>query len=239
MTRLVKDGRDADQRSVFEEMRLKLEAQEAMEKTRSSLNDHPMLTKHGENIDVQLDMLWDWNHVIKMKLTNSTDDIQLIPSTSMQDMILLHNDCRGCWSMHGSKWTPDINIPLGLTMKKKAIDFFYMMNIYDAKVEGHYWMTNACFNTNTTNCATNLIVYAIQRAKPWFNSLGDGYFGLAPSNSIDLGDSSNNILEQMYFHGMVTKKQFGVHTHMRNSTEDPSTIRFGGYNEELFKAGHE
>jgi len=31
---------------------------------------------------------------------------------------------------------------------------------------------------------------------------------------------------------------FGVHTHLYNSTEDPSEIRFGGYNEELFKEGH-
>ena len=39
-------------------------------------------------------------------------------------------------------------------------------------------------------------------------------------------------------HHLLTKKQFGVHTHLWNSTEDPSQIRFGGYNEELFKAGH-
>lgn len=31
----------------------------------------------------------------------------------------------------------------------------------------------------------------------------------------------------------------GVHTHMYNSTEEPSQIRFGGYNEELFAKGHE
>ena len=37
---------------------------------------------------------------------------------------------------------------------------------------------------------------------------------------------------------MIKKKQFGVHTHMWNSTEDPSVIRFGDYNEELFKKGH-
>ena len=161
----------------------------------------------------------------------------------MEDMILMHDECRGCWSLHGSKWTPDLNVPLGYTMTKKTIDFMYMMNIYSAKLEGHFWMLNACFDSDhRAACATNLIVYAIQTAKPWFNSLGDGYFGLAPSTQLggsdNLTDGKNNILEQMYMHKMITKKQFGVHTHMYNSTDDPSSIRFGGYNEELFKAGH-
>ena len=167
-----------------------------------------MLSKHGENIDLTMDMLWDYNHVINLRLSNATDLIQLIPTTDMEDMMLTHNECRGCWSMHGSKWTPDVNIPLGINMTKKAIDFMYMMHFYAAEVEGHWWMLNACFNTTTDACATNLIVYAIQKAKPWFNTLGDGYFGLAPSSAVvgDLDDSSNNILEQMYFHSMITKK---------------------------------
>ena len=38
---------------------------------------------------------------------------------------------------------------------------------------------------------------------------------------------------------MIEKMQLGVHTQLRNSTEDPSAMRFGGYNEDLFKAGHE
>jgi len=59
----------------------------------------------------------------------------------------MHKECRGCWSRHGSKWNPDVNIPLGLEMSKKVLDFAYMMHIYDAKVQGHYWMLNACFDT--------------------------------------------------------------------------------------------
>ena len=82
-------------------------------------------------------------------------------------------------------------MPLGVVMTKKAIDFMYMMHIYDAEVEGHYWFLNACFNSTESACATNIIVYAIQKAKPFFNSLGDGYFGLAPSKAGagDLNDS--------------------------------------------------
>ena len=84
-------------------------------------------------------------------------------------------------------------------MTKKVLDFAYMMHFYDADVEGHFWMLNACLNSTKNACATNLIVYAIQRAKPWFNSLGDGYFGLAPSKASiadgNLDDGTNNILE--------------------------------------------
>ena len=61
--------------------------------------------------------------------------------------------------------------------------------------------------------------------------------GLAPGIG-DLADSHNNFLEQMFKHGMISKKQFGVHTHMWNSTDDPSMIRFGGYDETSFKKGH-
>ena len=40
-------------------------------------------------------------------------------------------------------------------------------------------------------------------------------------------------------HRMINKRVFGVHTHMFNSTEDPSQIRFGGYNSDLIKDGHD
>lgn len=43
----------------------------------------------------------------------------------------------------------------------------------------------------------------------------------------------------MYRQGMIEDKVFGVHTHMYNSTEDPSVIRFGGINEDMFLEGHE
>ena len=43
----------------------------------------------------------------------------------------------------------------------------------------------------------------------------------------------------MYKHQMISKKVFGFHTHMWNSTEDPSVVRFGGYHEDLFGKGHD
>jgi len=38
---------------------------------------------------------------------------------------------------------------------------------------------------------------------------------------------------------MIKHKIFGVHTHMFNSTEDPTQIRFGAFNKDLFLAGHD
>ena len=34
---------------------------------------------------------------------------------------------------------------------------------------------------------------------------------------------------------LIHKKMFGLYTKMKNETDDTSQIRFGGYNEELFK----
>ncbi len=40
-----------------------------------------MLTTHGTDADVTMEMLWDWNHVIDMKMTKSNDTLQVIPDT--------------------------------------------------------------------------------------------------------------------------------------------------------------
>ena len=111
------------------------------------------------------------------------------------------------------------------------------MRALKSQVKGHYWMTNTCLNSTTAACATSMLVFAIQEASPNILTLGDGYMGLAPGIG-DLADSQNNLLEQMFKHGMISKKQFGVHTHMWNSTDDPSMIRFGGYDETSFKKRH-
>ena len=135
-----------------------------------------------------MDMMWDYNHVVNISLTNADDHLQLIPTTAQQDLLLLHKDCRGCWSRHGATWDPDILSPLGQTMTKKVIDFAYMMHLYEATVEGHYWFVNMCLQAEKEACATNMIIYAVQNARPWFNALVDGYMGLAPalkSNSLD------------------------------------------------------
>ncbi len=103
-------------------------------------------------------------------------------------------------------------------------------------------MTNVCLDGLLPVCATDLIVYAVEKATPWFNILADGYLGLAPTFKGRMNDTKhtrNNVLEQMHFHKMINHKVFGVHTHMFNSTEDPSQIRFGGYNKDLVREGHE
>ena len=38
--------------------------------------------------------------------------------------------------------------------------------------------------------------------------------------------------------GMISAPVMGIHTHMYNSTQDPSQIRFGGFNEALIPSGH-
>jgi len=60
------------------------------------------------------------------------------------------------------------------------MDFVYMMHLYDATLEGRYWMLNVCLDSDQPICSTDFIVYAVEKAKPWFNLVSDGYIGLAP-----------------------------------------------------------
>jgi len=185
-------------------------------------------------------MLWDYNHVIDLKLGDASAPIKVIPSTLHEDLVLMNKNCKGCWSMPGSKWNPDVKSPLNEVNISHKLDFVYMMHLYEATLEGKYWMLNVCLDSDQPVCSTDFIVFAIEKATPWFNVLGDGYIGLAPSNGNKSLDAvHNNILDQMHFKKMINTKVFGVHTHMYNSTEDPSQIRFGGYNEDLLREDHE
>ena len=233
MRRVTKDGRDADQVSFFEYVRQRHD--EGNSEGRKALQ-----ATHGVNVDVNMNMMWDLNHAIELKVKSSDKGLHLIPTTRMADMVVMHESCDSCWSMHNAKWTADWPEPVGgenVAFTPYTFEYIHMLHIYKAETEGHWWRMNACLNTTQEACATDLFFYAVHKAKPRFNSLGDGYFGLSPSKGI-AGSPSMNALDQIYDRGMISKKMFGVHTHLYNSTESPSEIRFGGYNEELFKEGH-
>ena len=83
-----------------------------------------------------------------------------------------------------------------MTMVDKALDFMYKFHVMNANVTGHYWLLNACLASDRQACATSLIVYAIQEATPWFNSIADGYFGLAPfKGKMVIESGHSNMLE--------------------------------------------
>ena len=179
-----------------------------------------------------MDLLFDWNHVINIKLTDEEEPLQLIPTANMKDMILMHANCNKCWSMHGATWTPSQEAPSNAAKQSMDLSYFYMMHLYDANVQGRNYKMNACFDVeDSAACGTDLDIFAIENADPWFYTLGEGYFGMQPGKG--------SLLDQMYDKGMIAQKLVGVHTHMFNSTEDPSVMRFGGVNTELFNSGYE
>jgi|Transcript_29969 hypothetical protein len=234
------DGRHEHVTSVFEQRRQWKEARA------NGDDDHPILKAAGDNneyIDAFLDLIWDWNHIINVRLHKATKTSRLIPTTGMSDMMLMHDQCDKCWSMHGAKWAPDAHLAKkhggeGAPMVKKYIEYFYMMKLRDVEVEGFYYIVDACLRAKTEACAQDLVVFAIMTAKPWFHTLGEGYFGLAPGRGYE-NNQESSLLYQIYNQGMISSKVFGVHTHMFNSTEDPSQIRFGGFNKDLFMEGHD
>lgn len=154
-----------------------------------------------------MDMMWDLNHAISLKLKNS-EEIHLIPTTRMADVVLMHESCVNCWSMHNVKWTPDWKYPIGgenVAFTPKKFDYIHMLHVYTVKTEGHYYRMNACLNSTSEACATDLIFFAVHKADPRFNSLGDGYFGLSPSRGI-AGSDKMSALDQIHDRGMIGKK---------------------------------
>mgnify|MGYP001626815009 CR=1 FL=1 len=97
MKALRPDGRDPSVRSAFEEIRLAHEAK------KQGL-DHPLLTRRKDGVDVDMDMLQDYSHSVTVRLGKATDTMELIPSTSIEDLMLIHPKCRGCYSRHGTRW---------------------------------------------------------------------------------------------------------------------------------------
>ena len=95
MRRVTKDGRDADQVSFFEYVRQRHD--EGNSEGRKALQ-----ATHGENVDVKMDMMWDLNHAIELKVKSSDIGLHLIPTTRMADMVLMHESCDSCWSMHNA-----------------------------------------------------------------------------------------------------------------------------------------
>ena len=71
-------------------------------------------------------------------------------------------------------------------------------------------------------------IYGVETADPVFYSLGDGYLGLSPK-----------MVEKLHSQGLISERLIGIHTHLYNSTEDPSVIRFGGVNENLIPHRHD
>ena len=142
--------------------------------------------------------------------------------------------------MHGSKWIPDGKLygSKNDALKNKHLEYFYKRHRLDVEVKGLYYIIDACLRSSIEACAQDLVVFAIKQAKPAFSTLGDGYMGLSTGSGFDNAMESS-LLYQMYDSGMIKSKVFGVHTHMFNSTQDPSQIRFGGFNEKLFEEGHD
>ena len=97
--------------------------------------EHSKLQASAVNLDVPMDLLEDFNHVITFYLTND-EQIKISPTTGLSDIILMHDRCETCWSMIDAKWTPDWTEPVGgvhVPITEKEFSYIYMMHIEDVK----------------------------------------------------------------------------------------------------------
>ena len=150
-----------------------------------------------------MDFMYDLNHVISLYLDSTNEPLHLVPTTRISDMILMHDSCVQCSSVHDTQWQPDWVDPVGgknVARTSKSFVYIYLEHQYQVSTTGYYWRINACLNPPdeqnnlSDGCAEDLLVYAVHEAEPEFKSLGDGYFGLSPSKGIG-GSEKMNLLE--------------------------------------------
>ena len=67
----------------------------------------------SEGIDVKMDFLYDLSHVISLKLESAEDELHLVPTTGLSDMVLVHESCEKCIAINGAQWQPDWKEPVG------------------------------------------------------------------------------------------------------------------------------
>ena len=83
---------------------------------------------------------------------------------------------------------------------------------------------------------------AIENARPYFYTLADGYLGLGADLGWNKKEGAKrlNFIDQMFEHGIIKEKTFGIHTKLYNATaleSKPSEIRIGGINHDLLNEG--
>lgn len=67
----------------------------------------------------------------------------------------------------------------------------------------------------------------------------NGFFGLGvKKTAVGRDNVKMSALDQMFDNGIIEDRKFGIHTYLMNDTDVQSTIRFGGFNDELMQDGH-
>lgn len=200
--------------------------------------EHPML-RASRVQDARLQLLKDFNHVLPFKFGGNTNTIyKLVPDTGLNEVALITSNCKNCTGVASSKWVP----PTSTGMKKNItgtvdhLTYFYKLHAFDTKVNGTFYKLSACIehSPNPSICLMNFQLLGIEKAAPFYTANGDGYLGLGLGKSID-GTNDFNFLAQLKQHGLIDKKIFSVYTQMSNSTDNPSQIRFGGVNDNLWQ----
>ena len=222
MKQLSRDGSEPSRSGFFEAAMSKREERRSSSVNADEESGHPMLSA-PEIFDVDMPMLMDWNHIVELTMNRANSTLNVIPDTRHHKFMLAHPNCEDCFVEHGTKWAPDSHKPLREKVYTEKYDFLYMMHAHESEITARYWMTAMCFNIEEEACAKEYPVFSIQSASPYFYALGDGYFGLEP-----------RALAALTREEMISKPIMGVHTMMYNSDEDPSLIRFGGYDEDRF-----
>ena len=144
-----------------------------------------------------MSMVWDWHHVIKLQLPHLDKALEVIPTTRMSDLVLMHKDCERCWTVDGIHWSPQNELPISNGEGENEapiahnlkLEYQFMEKIEDRLLGGHYWKeSGVCFeghcssdseSNDDAQAQRELVVFGVEDALPEkFATLADGYLGL-------------------------------------------------------------
>lgn len=124
-----------------------------------------------------MDLLYDFNHVVNLKMASGNDTFQLIPDTGISDTLVHHKNCNMCGNSQRKKWSSLVP-PLSKQNMTHSFDYFYLLHQWTTELTGHHYKDSICLSESTRSCTTNVQILAIENARPYFYSLADGYLGL-------------------------------------------------------------
>lgn len=199
------------------------------------------MLREGKPLDVNMKLLEDFNHVIDIKIGDDNVPFTLVPDTSMNELHVLHADCKGCYNTKNHYFL-ESGEPLVDQETSSTINYVFMVHSYERVIRGQHYSEKACVvdTEGYERCVDDMLIYAATTASEWVYYSQDGFLGLNVGKGFTEDDKrSKNVLDAFKDAGVIEDKMFGVHTFLQNRTDSESQIRFGAINQDLLTAGHD
>jgi chemotaxis protein histidine kinase CheA len=198
--------------------------------------------------DMNLHYHTDYTRSVQVTIGDDETPFHLLPDTAMSQIIVLREGCSGCYSLGDNhKFSPFCEDPRVNTTITTPIQWFYQIHVYETNVTGKHFQEKFCIpNQGPEDRCGSLMVVSSEKHQPRALFLrGNGFFGLGIDETVVNGQSMKmGALDQLFEAGIISEKKFGIDVKFNNHTEysadyQPTTIRFGDYDQSAFDSSHE